>query len=227
VIGTGWWENTGQVWTDASKKSVGNQWGGPPVLVEAVPFQLILPVSTNYVKAWVLGPTGQRAGSLMVSGNSSSSTITMTNTGTLWYEVEVSRWMASFDLWRARYFSAEELADPAVTGAGATPERDGVPNLAKYYFGLPGNVAAGPEMLPQGAAMTVGGECFAVLTYGRDKLVRDVVATGEVSNDLLTWSSETGFLETVQDLGERERVTLRDALPLTQNRFLRLRLQKL
>jgi hypothetical protein len=36
VIATGWWENTGQVWKDASKNSVGNQWGRAPVLAEPV-----------------------------------------------------------------------------------------------------------------------------------------------------------------------------------------------
>src|ERR1051326_3142858 len=40
IVATGWTENTGQVWANTNKTSVGNQWGYAPVLTEVVPFTL-------------------------------------------------------------------------------------------------------------------------------------------------------------------------------------------
>ncbi len=57
VVASGWWENTGQVWKTATKNSVGNRWGGPPILMEVVPFTLTLPVATNRVHIWALDRT--------------------------------------------------------------------------------------------------------------------------------------------------------------------------
>lgn len=92
IVASGWWENTGQVWKDANKDSVGRQWGGPPVLAEVIPFALSLPVGTNMVRAWALDARGQRKNSVPVSGDSTRSTLNVrTNAAALWYEVEVAR----------------------------------------------------------------------------------------------------------------------------------------
>ena len=74
IVAGGWWENTGQVWKDANKISVGNQWGTRPVLTEVVPFTLTLPVGTNHVQAWSLDERGQRKAALPVTGDSTSTT---------------------------------------------------------------------------------------------------------------------------------------------------------
>ena len=107
IVASGWWENTGQVWKNANKDSVGNQWGQAPVLTEVVPFTLTLPVGTNFVRAWTLNPTGQRVTELPVSGDATSSTLTVTtNAATMWYKIQVAPRYAGFDAWRHQYFSA-------------------------------------------------------------------------------------------------------------------------
>lgn len=231
VIAGGWWENTGQVWVDTNKTSVANHWGGAPVLTEVVPFNLSLPVATNYVQAWSLDERGQRKVALPVTGNATNTTLTITtNAGSIWYELAVARWMASFDQWRLRYFSADELANPAISGAAARPDGDGAPNLLKYYLGLPGRSPAASTNLPAGSLVAVSNQLWLALTYTHDKLVTDVDCVAEVSPDLVTWSSGTNFarVESVTDFGGQERVTVRDLLPVasSSHHFMRLRFQR-
>jgi hypothetical protein len=231
VVANGWWENTGQVWTDASKTSIGNQWGGPPLLAEVVPFTLTLPAGTNNVRIWSLDERGQRKAALGVAGNSSFTTIIVsTNAGSLWFEIEVGRWTASFDLWRARYFSAIELSDPSISGETATPDSDRVPNLLKYYLGLPGHFAAPAEKVPSGSLFPSGSERFLALTYTHDKLVNDVDCVAEVSPDLASWASGAAYTtsEAPVDLGTIERLTARDLFPvgMSGRKYMRLRLQR-
>jgi hypothetical protein len=230
VVASGWWENTGQVWTDATKDSVGDQWGQAPVLTEVVPFALTLPVSTNCVSAWSLDERGQRKSALAVTGDAFSATLAVaTNAASLWYEVDVARWTASFDLWRLRYFSASELTNPAVSGPRAKPDGDGVPNLLKYYSGLPGHSPAAAGSLPSWSLVSVAGTTCLAMSCTHDKLVRDVDCIPEVSNDMATWVSGPAFTAGVQtnDLGTLEQLTVRDLTPLarTGRHFLRLRFQ--
>lgn len=232
LLATGWWENTGQVWTDTNKNSVATQWGRAPVLTEVVPFTLTLPVATNYVRVWSLNPLGQRVAQLPISGTSASTTIAVTtNAASVWYEIEVARWMASFDLWRARYFSAQELADPAISGAAARPDGDGVANLWKYYLGLPGRTPAlDLSHLPAGGLLSLSNQLYLAMTLTRDKLANDVFCLGEVSSNLNTWATGPAFtrLEQIIDLGALEQLTFRDLSPVGSlpEHFLRLVLQQ-
>jgi hypothetical protein len=92
IVATGWWENTGQVWTDQKKSSVGTHWGRAPVLAEVVPFSLTLPVATNRVAAWSLDERGQRKAALPLAGDAAATTLTVgLNAASLWYELEVTR----------------------------------------------------------------------------------------------------------------------------------------
>ena len=231
IVATGWWENTGQVWKDATKNSVGNNWGTTPFLTEVVPFTLTLPVGTNYVRVWALDEKGQRKSALPVAGDTATTLLTVTtNAGSIWYELEVARWTASFDLWRARYFTVGELADPAVSGAPAMPDDDGMPNLWKYYLGLPGRQPAPPERRPVPNLLTLSNQLFLTLTYKRDKLATDVNSWGEVSPDLVAWFSGPNYTQTEPsvDLGTLEQVTLRDLAPVGAGpqHYLRVQLQR-
>jgi hypothetical protein len=231
VVAAGWWENTGQVWTDTNKISVGTQWGQAPVLAEVVPFTLTLPVGTNTVQAWSLDERGQHKTALPVGGDASSSTLTITtNAASIWYEVNVTRWMTSFDLWRMRYFTEAELGLPAVSGEAAAPDGDRVPNLMKYYLGLPGSTPAAADGLPSGDLLAGGGRLYLAMTYTHDKLAADVDCIAEVSTNLLNWSSGPSFTQVAQtvDLGALEQITVRDLTPAdsTPKRFMRLRFQR-
>jgi len=227
----GWWENTGEVWTDTNKISLGNQWGQSPVLTEVVPFTLTLPVATNYVQAWSLDERGQRKTILPFSGNNSTSTLTLaTNAGSIWYELDVARWTASFALWQLRYFSANELTNPAISGVAAKPDGDGVANLLKYYFGLSRGSVAPANQLPAGTLLSTNGQRYLAMTYLHDKLVNDVDCIPEVSSNLVNWVSGPTATVIVQtnNLGAQEQITVRDLTPAdaARERFMRLRFQQ-
>ena len=46
-----------------------------------------------------------------------------------------------FEAWREAEFTASELADPLISGAGADPDRDGLKNFLEYALGLPPKVS--------------------------------------------------------------------------------------
>ena len=232
LIASGWWENTGQVWTSTNKDSLGNQWGTAPVLTEVVPFTVTLPVGTNFIRVWSLDERGQRKAALPISGDSASTVIRIgTNTSSMWYELEVSRWTTSFDQWRARYFSATELQDPAISGEAAAPKGDHVGNLMKYYFGMAGNAPAAAARLPAGGWLSVSNTQFLSITYERDKFANDLACTPEVANGLGAWNSGPAYtrVEQVLDLGSVERVTVRDLVASgdSAQRFMRMRFNRL
>jgi hypothetical protein len=228
VVASGWWENTGQVWKDASKNSVGNQWGGAPMLMEVIPFTLSLPVPTNRVTVWRLSPTGQRLGTLPATGSATNTVLTVTtNAATIWYEIEVAQHLTGFDLWRATNFTAIELTNSTISGEAATPAGDGVPNLLKYYLGLAPKTPAPPDRLPRGSLLAVTNQLFLAVTADRDGAVTDVACEAEVSSDLRAWLTGPAhaILHSVLDLGPLERVTWRDLTPVSAAtaRYLRLR----
>jgi len=144
--------------------------------------------------------------------------------------VDVARWTTSFDLWRLRYFTTDELTNPLVCAAAAMPDGDGVPNLLKYYLGLPGHSAASAANLPAWSLQPMGGQHCLAFTYTHDKLANDVECTAEVSSDLVNWVSgpnRTAVLQTL-DLGTVEQITVRDLTPIGSagKHYLRLRFQQ-
>jgi hypothetical protein len=230
LVATGWWENTGQVWKDATRNSVGNQWGTAPVLAEVVPFTVTLPIPTNHVQVWSLNERGQRKALLPVTGDSTTTVITVTtNEASCWYEVQVARWIASYGLWQQRYFSDLDLQDPGISGRTAAPLGDQVPNLIKYFMGL-GPLATAPSAeLPTPSVVNVNSQRFLGMTYQRDKLVNDVACIPEVSSNLVVWSGGPPHTTThaSSDLGSLERVTVRStqAIGSSTAQYMRLRFQ--
>jgi len=228
IVATGWWENTGQVWKDSNKNSVGNQWGRAPVLAEVVPFTITLPVPTNQVRVWSLNTQGARQSQLPISGDSQSTTLTVgTNAATIWYEVQIGRWVSSFEQWRSSYFTAEQLQNPALSGPAAAPDDDQIPNLLKYYLGLPGAAAAPVERRPSALVIGIDGQEYLAMLLTRDARVTDVRAQGQASSDLANWSACCA-IEAVSTNEQSETVVVRDLAPLGQfpQRFLRLSLER-
>jgi hypothetical protein len=232
IVATGWWENTGQVWTDPTNRiSVGNKWGGAPVLTEVVPFSLQLPVGTNYVRAWALDERGQRKSALPVKGDATKTVLTVpVSAGSIWFELSVAKWVASYDGWRGRYFSATEQGNPAIAGEAAAPDGDRVPNLLKYFLGLPGRSPAPPGRLPFGSVLPLEGRRYPALEFARDPLVRDVSWEAQVSSDLVNWFSGGAYTRVERSWadGLLERTLVRDlaALDPASPRFMRLKLQR-
>ncbi|MFO1476501.1 MAG: carbohydrate binding domain-containing protein [Verrucomicrobiota bacterium] len=231
VAAGGWWENSGQIWTDTNKMSVGNHWGSAPVMAEVVPFSLTLPAPASAVTAWILDERGERYDTLPVTGNATSAVVNVSSfANSIWYEVDVARWTASFDLWRLRYFGSTQPGVPAGSVEEAAPFGDHVPNLMKYYLGLAGDAAAAGNQLPVGSVVSSAGTNYLAFTYTHDKLVADADCVAEVSTDLVHWFSGPGYtaVHSVVDQGTTEQITVRDAAPAGTpvQHYLRLRFQR-
>jgi hypothetical protein len=228
VVASGWWENTGQVWKNSARESIGNQWGGSPILMETIPFRLTLPVAASRVTAWKLDEQGRRKNRLAVSGGDSSAVVEVAaSAGTIWHEIEVSRTVAGFESWRMANFTPAELADPAVSAETAAPAGDGVRNLLKYYLGCPAKTFLPSDGLFQGALLNTSNQLFLAMTFNRDKAAAGVECVAEVSDDLSRWSTEPSLTAVQSMAGDdaRERVTVRELTPAVgaSSRYMRLR----
>ncbi len=213
LVAAGRCENTNLKWTDATKTSVGNQWGTAPTLVEVVPFTLTLPVPASRVQVWTLDARGQRKSPVTVTatGAATCQIASPADAATLWYEVVVAPpSIARFDQWRQKYFNAAQLNNPAVSGADATPVGDGVANFIKYALALDPWQSVSPAGLAQWSVDPGAGTTCLNVRYVRAKGLADAVVRPLFSPDLRTWSPSPaeGQPATIEDLGTTERVTL-------------------
>lgn len=130
----------------------------------------------------------------------------------------------TFTAWRDGQFSVDELADPEISGPDADPDADGVTNLMEYALGgLP--LSSSRDILPTVTLEEHNGAPHLTLTYERIKPADDLTFTVEASSEMGTWSSGGTELVDTIDLGDRERVTVRQTQDIhSANRgFLRLR----
>jgi hypothetical protein len=89
---TGYAENAGMVWTDASKSSCSDQWGSGPPMVEAPTVEITLPWTAGQVSVFALDETGEPKTYVPVSpGTQPGSCILELNSNyeSLWYQVNV------------------------------------------------------------------------------------------------------------------------------------------
>ena len=133
----------------------------------------------------------------------------------------------TYALWKQASFTPAEQADPAISGANADPDGDGLSNLMEYAFGLDPKVAdpaALPAVSMQNGALT--------LTYTRLHDAGDLTYAVEASDDLISWSSGTGLAPATQELSvtpldlTRDSVVVCDNAPINSasRRFLRLKI---
>jgi type VI protein secretion system component Hcp len=94
----------------------------------------------------------------------------------------------SFASWQAANFTADELADPAISGALANPAGDGLTNLLKYALGLDPHA---PSAVRPEFGQTSGEWTF---TFSRPASRPDVTYTVQSSPDLTTWTDVTAPL---------------------------------
>jgi hypothetical protein len=129
-----------------------------------------------------------------------------------------------YQAWRFGYFTSNELADVTISGDGAAPAGDGVPNLMKYAFALNPKVAASANSLP---ILGVADGCLS-LTYRLNSQAPDLTNIVQVCTDLVSgvWTT-TNFpvLSTVTN-GSFWLITVRDLVPMSNaaSRFLRLKI---
>jgi len=91
MVLTGNVENTNMLWADASRTTVGTNWGKSPTLIEVIPATIDLPFASANTRVWSLDETGQRKTQLSVTDHNGKARIVLNGTtATLWYEVEAN-----------------------------------------------------------------------------------------------------------------------------------------
>jgi hypothetical protein len=94
------------------------------------------------------------------------------------------------NVWRRASFSTAALADTNVSGDGADPDHDGLPNLLEYALGLSPTTADATPFV-----CTVTNGVFR-LTYPQSLAATDVTLAVEWSPDLQTWQAGSGYVQT-------------------------------
>ena len=105
----------------------------------------------------------------------------------------------SFETWRQLRFSTNDLANLAISGEGADPDGDGIPNLAEYALGLEPTHHDPPPMHSTIVRDARGYKLH--LTYSHLAVLADIEFAWESSDDLATWQPDTPAQETVEGTG--------------------------
>jgi hypothetical protein len=91
IVATGDHENTGQIWKNAQKNSVGRNWGRAPALVETIPATITLPVAPWRVAVWALDANGNRFADVPIQDFEGKARFRIGESGpTIWYEIYIS-----------------------------------------------------------------------------------------------------------------------------------------
>ena len=79
-------------WKDASRTTVGRDWGRAPSLVEGIPASIKLQVPPGRVRGWALDERGQRGKAVAVRAAGQGSIVAIgPEHRTIWYEIEIVR----------------------------------------------------------------------------------------------------------------------------------------
>ncbi|MBS0660092.1 MAG: hypothetical protein JSR82_17775 [Verrucomicrobia bacterium] len=125
--------------------------------------------------------------------------------------------------WSLGYFTPAELADPNISGPNADPNRDGLPNLLAFAFGLDPRVSSAvaspalPKIQPDG----LGG---FQLTYRAPNLPVGGVGVDLLgSNDLQTWQPVAPNILSRTLLPDQRTVEIQARVPFGSGPFYRVR----
>jgi hypothetical protein len=133
----------------------------------------------------------------------------------------------TFQHWQAARFTTAQLNNAAVSGATAMPAGDGIPNLLKYALNL-NPFAGGQTGMPVGGMIRESGSGYMTLSYTEVPARTDITYTVQVSGNLSTWSSGTGYTALVSATnnpdGVTQTVVVQDLVPPAAGvaRFMRL-----
>lgn len=126
-----------------------------------------------------------------------------------------------FNFWKSQAFTEPaDLSDPAISGPSADPMQSGIPNLYRYFAGLPLEVADLSD-LPR--MQTVAGDQYYGIPFDPMKL--DVRAQIKGSLDLQSW--DYTLFDSVVDAAVLEDGWLwihADNLPVSDEKFFKLEL---
>ena len=149
----------------------------------------------------------------------------------LWFACIPSTYaQTTYDEWKAQVFTLAQQMNPAISGEGATPISDGIPNLLKYATGLNPLMPTPPPTVPG-----VDNDGRLTLSFHRRRAATDLLLNPEVSLNLTDpqgWKSGGEFVGpvSVTDAGGGfDLVTVRETLfpasgsAQAPGRFMRLR----
>ena len=180
-----------------------------------------LPAGAHAHYNWGFSTSGLWHVSFQASGRVTGESTNLTSTNiTFAFHVLPLR---PFEQWQATNWPP---ATPrSIIGESADPDGDGIPNLVEYALGLnPTN--ASRAGLPTVSIVTTNGQRYGALTYTRMKSATDVTCEVVAVSALAepAWQL-IATVHRLEDLGDRERITVRDELPVsaTGQRFYRLR----
>ncbi len=127
----------------------------------------------------------------------------------------------TFSEWQSVYFNAGQLANSSLIAPAADPDGDGLSNLAEYVFtGDPIFVDTGlaPQSGQSGDRLT--------LTYRERSDLSGTQVWLQGGDDLFHWATFNTVEEIARIIGSSfADITVRDPLPISSKRFLRLKLQ--
>jgi hypothetical protein len=195
---------------------------------------------------WQLSPSGagtnfearisrqaQYAGGVPVFTNPTIRVVLQDNRGSVMIPQGVSFTFADggpYENWRAQYFTAAELANPAISGDGADASGDTIANLVKYAFDLNPRMVNDPA-LPRGFIASDSGTNYFHLQFIERNPPADVQYIPQVSSDLTAWSSDpSNFQQVGLDPSSNNTavVTMRLLAPAdtAPRRFVRVAIQR-
>ena len=132
--------------------------------------------------------------------------------------------LTQYQAYMAGYFTAQQMADPTITGDAADPDHDGIGNLLEYAFGsnpTQADVSRLPVVSMQNGYLTI--------SFIQRLAPTDVAYSVEVSGDLATWTSGSTTQMSVTSIDSTtQRVVVRDntLASSTAKRFIRVRVSR-
>ena len=101
-----------------------------------------------------------------------------------------------FSSWQSTYFSTQQLSEPSVSGASASPQSDGIPNLLKYLYDI--DPTGSMSVTDRAALPTAGtdttttpGTEYLTLTYRQYALETGITIHVQSSPNLQAWTTVT------------------------------------
>jgi hypothetical protein len=128
---------------------------------------------------------------------------------------------STFATWQSQYFTAAQLADSTVSGPSADPYGSGIPNLMAYALQLNPATAKSTDV-----PTPVVANGHLQITYFVPSAITDINYIVEVSSDLSTWNSGSGYTQTISSVqgSSGTTYTVQEMLPTTTSEhFMRLR----
>ena len=118
-----------------------------------------------------------------------------------------------YQFYLSTYFTAQQLANPAISGDLADPDHDGICNLLEYAFGSDPTVASVsnlPVVSVQNGYLTI--------SFIERVAPTDLTYTVEVSGDMITWNSGSSYTNQVSVTSinaATQQVVVRDSVPVS------------